>query len=60
MDRLELRNAWNAAETALLLLGKNDHVFYIRHDGSPITAKNWLVARVARIRKMWREGGGSY
>ena len=58
MDRLELRNAWNAAELALLLLGEDDRVFYIGYDGSPVTAKAWLLGRVARIRKLWRGVAG--
>jgi len=49
MDRLELRNAWNAAELALLLLGEDDRVFYIGYGCSPVTAKAWLLGRVARI-----------
>lgn len=53
MDRLELRNAWNAAELALLL-SDGDRVLYIDSRGNLITERTYLLKRVAAIRRLWR------
>ena len=53
MDRLELRNAWNAAEMALLL-SDGDSVLYIDPQGALITERTYLLKRIAAIRRIWR------
>ena len=53
MDRLGLRNAWNAAELALLL-SDGDRVLYIDSRGNLITERTYLLKRVAAIRRLWR------
>ena len=53
MDRLELRNAWNAAELALLL-SDGDRVLFIDSQGKLITERTYLLKRVAAIRRLWR------
>lgn len=57
MDRLELRNAWNAAELALLL-SDGDRVLFVDSQGKLITERTYLLKRVAAIRQLWRGVAG--
>ena len=58
MDRIELRQAWNEAELLLAALGTDDPVMYIDPiSGNLITAKAWLMARMAMIRQLWKGDG---
>ena len=54
MNRLELRRAWNAAEAKLLLLGDNDLILFIEHDGGQVTARTYLLGRLAAIKRLWK------
>ncbi len=52
-DRLELRLAWQAAELALLL-DDREQVLYMDSQGNPITARAYLLKRLAVIKRLWR------
>lgn len=58
MDRMELRAAFNAAEISLMLLGKDDKLLYMDSQGNFITARTYLLRRIAKIKRLWRGGGG--
>ncbi len=51
MDRLELRNEWNRAELALML-ADGDLVLYMDSKGNMITARAYLLQRLAEIRRL--------
>ncbi len=52
-DRLELRRAWNAVELALLL-ADGDRVLYMDTAGNMITARAYLLRRLAAIKRLWK------
>ncbi len=53
MDRLELRNEWNRVELALMLMS-DDQLLYVEPDGGHVTAKAYLLTRLAAIKRRWK------
>lgn len=55
-DRLELRQAWQAVELALLLNDGNKIVYM--DEQKMITAQEYLLKRLAAIKRLWRGAAG--
>lgn len=53
MNRLELRNEWNRVELALMLMS-DDQLLYVEPDGGHVTAKAYLLTRLAAIKRRWK------
>ena len=51
MNRLELRNEWNRVELALMLFD-GDLLLWLRPDGGQVTARAYLLNRLAAIKRL--------